>query len=321
MIWKRGRTSRRLSLLFWAAVILLLFVYYRSIIYTGPSPFSPGSEDERPEVERGSQQTTPASSETPGSSIDVGADSAKYFVKSGYDWSKLRRQYPIVESEMSRPPQGPPKHLNRVQFNFPRIAYSLDVKQHAQREAVKAAFRRCWDSYMDHGFPHDELLPVSLEGKDTFGGWSATLVDALDTLYIMGMKEEFVAALPAIGTLDWAETTLTSINVFETTIRYLGGLLSAYDLSGEKVILLKAVELGELLYVAFDTPNHMPPFVSTTCPCYSHRRHLKLLALKTDPFSSGLTSPTRAMVDNMQGDRTRLPRPALSHLSSHDSPS
>jgi mannosyl-oligosaccharide alpha-1,2-mannosidase len=52
----------------------------------------------------------------------------------------------------------------------------------------------------------------------------------------------------------------TKVNVFETTIRYLGGLMSAYDLSGQKysVLLDKATELGEMLYGAFDTPNRMP---------------------------------------------------------------
>ena len=46
--------------------------------------------------------------------------------------------------------------------------------------------------------------------------------------------------------------------VFETTIRYLGGLLSAYDLSGNTVLLKKAWELGNILYAAFDTPSRMP---------------------------------------------------------------
>jgi mannosyl-oligosaccharide alpha-1,2-mannosidase len=48
--------------------------------------------------------------------------------------------------------------------------------------------------------------------------------------------------------------------LFETTIRYLGGLLGAYDVSGGKykVLLEKAEELGEVLMGAFDTPNRMP---------------------------------------------------------------
>ena len=49
-----------------------------------------------------------------------------------------------------------------------------------------------------------------------------------------------------------------SILVFETTIRYLGGMLSAYDLSGNVILLKKAWELGNMLYTAFDTPSRMP---------------------------------------------------------------
>jgi len=49
-----------------------------------------------------------------------------------------------------------------------------------------------------------------------------------------------------------------SISVFETTIGYLGGLLAAYDLSGDERLLEKSIELGDLLYCAFDTPNRMP---------------------------------------------------------------
>ena len=50
------------------------------------------------------------------------------------------------------------------------------------------------------------------------------------------------------------------INVFETTIRYLGGFLGAYDLSDGKypILLEKAKELGEVLYNSFDTPNRLP---------------------------------------------------------------
>ncbi|KAK0704802.1 family 47 glycoside hydrolase [Lasiosphaeris hirsuta] len=208
----------------------------------------------------GSSKPSAPSPAGPGLDAGISADSGGYFVKSSYDWSKQQLRHPIAESDMSRPPQGPPKNLQRVQYQFQRAAFVPDATAKSRRDAVRDAFLRCWKSYTEHALPHDELMPVSLIGKDTFGGWAATMVDALDTLLIMNLKDEFNAMLPFVGALDWADTPLTSINVFETTIRYLGGLLSAYDLSGEPVILQKAIELGDLLYVAFDTPNHMPPF-------------------------------------------------------------
>lgn len=74
----------------------------------------------------------------------------------------------------------------------------------------------------------------------------------------MDMKEEFKEAVASVIKIDFSTCALEEINVFETTIRYLGGFLSAYDLSGEQVLLDKAIELGEMLYHAFDTPNRMP---------------------------------------------------------------
>jgi mannosyl-oligosaccharide alpha-1,2-mannosidase len=74
----------------------------------------------------------------------------------------------------------------------------------------------------------------------------------------MDMHEELEEAIVAAGSIDFTSSTENSINVFETTIRYLGGFLSAFDLTQNKVLLDKAVEVGEMLYVAFDTPNRMP---------------------------------------------------------------
>jgi mannosyl-oligosaccharide alpha-1,2-mannosidase len=74
----------------------------------------------------------------------------------------------------------------------------------------------------------------------------------------MELKEEFDEAVKAIDAIDFSSCSLTELNVFETTIRYLGGFLSAYDLSGNKALLKKAQEMGDMLYVAFDTPNRMP---------------------------------------------------------------
>lgn len=69
----------------------------------------------------------------------------------------------------------------------------------------------------------DELAPLSATGKNTFGGWAATLVDSLDTLWIMDLKEEFWEAVQAVATINWSDTEETACNLFETTIRHLGG--------------------------------------------------------------------------------------------------
>jgi len=86
------------------------------------------------------------------------------------------------------------------------------------------------------------------------------MVDALDTLLIMGLKEEYDLSLAELRNIDFTNTEGCQVNLFETTIRHLGGLLSAYDLSRgkDRILVEKAVELAEVLYTAFDTPNRMP---------------------------------------------------------------
>lgn len=129
----------------------------------------------------------------------------------------------------------------------------------------------------------DEVKPLSGKAKNTFGGWAATLVDNLDTLYIMEMRDEFNSAVEAAISIDWSDFQGGSAcNMFETTIRYLGGLLSAYDLSHEPALLDKAIELGDMLYAGFDTPNHMPGFWLD----FGKARLGKLLADEHQPAAS-----------------------------------
>jgi mannosyl-oligosaccharide alpha-1,2-mannosidase len=182
------------------------------------------------------------------------------YVKSSYDWSSLPQRHPV--DKITPLPTGTPLKLPRVQYDFAsdkeptkdRLAVLAD-----RRTAIEDSFLKSWNSYKDHAWMYDELEPVSGEAKTTLGGWAATLVDALDTLWMMGLKDEFYDAAAAAVTIDW-QTKDTSINMFETTIRHLGGLLSAFDLSKETALLMKAIELGDMLYAGFDTPNRMPPF-------------------------------------------------------------
>lgn len=186
------------------------------------------------------------------------------YVRTSYDWSKQALKYPI--SEYTPLPTGRPLSLPKVQYAFTTDTSPQGVAREAvlasRRAEVKDAFEKSWTSYKNVGFGYDELMPVSGKGRDApgFGGWGATLVDSLSTLWIMGLKEEFYEAAAAAVTIDWADTRDTSCNFFETTIRHLGGLLGAYDLSLETALLEKAIELGDMLYMAYDTPNHMPPF-------------------------------------------------------------
>ncbi|KAL2185679.1 glycoside hydrolase family 47 protein [Thermothelomyces heterothallicus CBS 203.75] len=179
------------------------------------------------------------------------------FRPSSFDWSSVVQRYPV--SSIRPLPTGSPQPQRPIQHAFP--GYVHDATTRARQQAVRAAFVKSWTSYKTHAWLRDELAPVSGGGRTTFGGWAATLVDALDTLWIMGLTDDFYeAAAAAAARLDWADTPDSAANLFETTIRHLAGLLAAYDLSGEPALLAKARELGDMLYLAFDTPNRLPAF-------------------------------------------------------------
>lgn len=179
-------------------------------------------------------------------------------VKSTFDWSTYKYRHPL-QSITPLPPGKPHRHPS-VQYKFARETRSAAKRRVSRQQSVLKTFKKCWRSYETHAWLEDELQPISAKSKNTFGGWAATLVDSLDTLWIMGLKEEFHKAAEAAAGIDWARTPDTACNMFETNIRHLGGLLAAFDLSQEPALLAKAVELGDMLYAGFDTPNHMPPF-------------------------------------------------------------
>ncbi|KAF2770729.1 putative 1,2-alpha-mannosidase [Teratosphaeria nubilosa] len=175
-----------------------------------------------------------------------------------FDWSKVPVHYPVEEDQLTKLPSDPPQKLPKVQHDFPKPAASAEKVRKERQAAVKATFVRCWNAYKKHAWGHDELAPISGGVKDGFGGWAASLVDNLDNLKIMGLDSEFEDAVQKAMGIDLGKATTETINVFETTIRHLGGFLSAYDLSGDKRLLAKAEEFGEMLIRAFDTPNHLP---------------------------------------------------------------
>lgn len=125
-------------------------------------------------------------------------------------------------------------------------------------ERVKAEFRHAWHGYRTHAWGHDDLKPLSKAGHD----WYAapiyfTPVDALSTMVLMGMTAE------ADSVREFLAVNLRfdhdqSVQVFEITIRHLGGLLAAYQLTGDSRLLALADDLGRRLLPAFDTPTGLP---------------------------------------------------------------
>ncbi|XP_072993669.1 mannosyl-oligosaccharide 1,2-alpha-mannosidase MNS1-like [Typha latifolia] len=133
----------------------------------------------------------------------------------------------------------------------------IDPTNNERREKVKEAMIHAWSSYKKYAWGQDELQPQSKSGINSFGGLGATLVDSLDTLYIMGLHDEFQEAREWVAdSLDFNKDYEAS--VFETTIRVVGGLLSAYDLSGDDIFLEKAKDIADRLLPAWDTSSGIP---------------------------------------------------------------
>ncbi|KAH7385646.1 glycoside hydrolase [Pyrenochaeta sp. MPI-SDFR-AT-0127] len=175
--------------------------------------------------------------------------------KSSFDWSSVPFVYPPILT-----PKLPAPFTNRprIQRELKSELRSAAAVQEQRRLEVKRVFEKSWGSYRKQAWMKDALKPISGEFVDQFSGWAATLVDSLDSLWIMGMRDEFYEAVEAVATIDFGQSTAATVNMFETCIRYLGGLIAAYDLSGHEVLKVKAIEVGDLLYAGFNTRDGMP---------------------------------------------------------------
>ncbi|KAK8156455.1 putative 1,2-alpha-mannosidase [Phyllosticta citrichinensis] len=131
------------------------------------------------------------------------------------------------------------------------------MEREGRRDEIKSTFERAWSAYKAKAWLGDELTPLTGKSRNS-SGWATTLIENLDTLWIMGMHDEFEKAVNAALRVDFQFFESEVINIYEVTIRHLGGLLAAHDLSGDERLLKKALELGDMLYVAFDTPERMP---------------------------------------------------------------
>jgi mannosyl-oligosaccharide alpha-1,2-mannosidase len=180
--------------------------------------------------------------------------------KNDYSAIKPLRPERYPPDRITPLPSGKAVRLPRVQHQFPAETSDANAERERRASAVRDAFSHAWAGYKRHAWAKDELAPITGEFKTPFCGWAATLVDSLDTLHIMGLHDEFEEALKEVYKIDFTGTEGCVINLFEMTIRHLGGLLAAYDVSEGKheILLSKAVEVGEVLYTAFDTPNRMP---------------------------------------------------------------
>ncbi|MFL6254669.1 MAG: glycoside hydrolase family 47 protein, partial [Pyrinomonadaceae bacterium] len=143
-----------------------------------------------------------------------------------------------------------------VSFAATQSARGVDRRALAGR--VRAEFLHAWRGYERYAWGHDELRPLSKTARD----WYAeplymTQVDALDTLILMGLREEAERDREFIVKHLSFDKDIYVQN-FEITIRHLGGLISAYQLTNDRRLLRLAEDLGTRLLPAFESKTGIP---------------------------------------------------------------
>ncbi|PNP73771.1 hypothetical protein FNYG_12961 [Fusarium nygamai] len=173
---------------------------------------------------------------------------------------------PISEQKLGglRYPKQRGKHYDYTGF---------EPSQKKRADDIIDMFRFAWNGYYEHAFPHDSLRPKYGNYSDDRNGWGVTAVDGLDTAILMEQTDIVEIILDFIPTINFTKTNTpkpTSVSLFETNIRYLGGLLSAYDLlkgpfkhlkvnkDNVDALLKQATTLADTLKFAFDTPSGIP---------------------------------------------------------------
>lgn len=137
-------------------------------------------------------------------------------------------------------------------------SHITDAADRATAKKVREEFLHAWNGYKQYAWGHDELKPLSKSYRDWHKGTLLmTPVDALDTMILMGLKTE------ADSTREYIVRNLSfdqdiEVKNFEITIRMLGGLLSSYQLTGDKRLLALADDLGTRLLPVFNSATGMP---------------------------------------------------------------
>lgn len=100
---------------------------------------------------------------------------------------------------------------------------------HGRANKVRLAFKEAWAGYYKYAFPHDTLTPIDNGYIDDRAQWGLTPIDALSTAIIMNEEEIVNQILDFVPSVDFTTTRKVneSISLFESTIRYIGGMVSS----------------------------------------------------------------------------------------------
>uniref|UniRef100_A0A1B6JXA9 alpha-1,2-Mannosidase n=1 Tax=Homalodisca liturata TaxID=320908 RepID=A0A1B6JXA9_9HEMI len=214
---------------------------------------------------------------------------------------------------------------------------------------AKEMFYFGYDNYLEHAFPLDELNPIFCKGRgpdhdnpsnininDILGDYCLTLIDALDTLAVMGNVSRFQEAVAhVVRFVDFDKDNV--VQVFEVNIRIIGALLSTHLLIKdesepfgklapdwyEDQLLYLAHDLATRLIPAFEnSPTGIPlprvnlrhgvptkPLSTETCPAGAGSLLLEmgiLSRLLNDPVYEGYARRANKVLWNSRAKNTGL---------------
>ncbi|KAL0566108.1 mannosyl-oligosaccharide alpha-1,2-mannosidase, partial [Marasmius crinis-equi] len=163
---------------------------------------------------------------------------------------------PFAHPEWDGPFPGSGSPLRHTTFPFPTTPASTLIKADVEKQdAVVNMFKHAWSTYEKHAFGADEYHPLTKRGSNfsVNGGVGYCIVDAIDTMILIGepLKAEYTRAREWIAN-DLSFDRNGSFSTFETTIRVLGGLLSAFYLTSDPIFRTKAIDLADRIYPVFN---------------------------------------------------------------------
>ena len=185
-------------------------------------------------------------------------------------------------------------------------------------EEVKAEFLHAWNCYKKYAFGHDQVQPLSGKPNDYFFGGRHTvglsIIEALDTLYVMGLDSELQLGL------DWIYANLNfdiddNFNIFDGIIRVLGGLLAGYLAVRDPRLLALAKDLADRVMPIFTkSPTGMPYAAVNLATGAVSIPDVVLAAVGTNILEFGTLSQLTGDISYYNAAKTAL-RVAFSHRS------
>ncbi|KRF82176.1 mannosyl-oligosaccharide alpha-1,2-mannosidase IA isoform X3 [Drosophila virilis] len=139
---------------------------------------------------------------------------------------------------------------------------AVSLIDYEKRAQIVKMMEHAWHNYKLYAWGKNELRPLSQRphSGSIFGSYDlgATIVDGLDTLYIMGLEKEYKEGRDWIERRFSLDNISAELSVFETNIRFVGGMLTLYAFTGDPLYKEKAQHIADKLLPAFQTPTGIP---------------------------------------------------------------